>query len=316
MSFAQKVEGLKKGDVVIIKNHKLLSNKKATIITQMKNSCDRYLIELLDTKKQGTIDKKHLFKININSSNNKDKSQSKKIIIKKRENLSVLFLSNLKKNALNLTNNKLMEDLTKIMNGNCIYIKKFYSTKKSNEIYNLLKYEYNNYINNKILTKFDEDYKGSPMICYSHFDKSKYNKNTFGNKIYFSKTHLIIVKELCKYFDCEAYVSLINYYDNANRFIPFHKDGLNNNKMNITIGISFGQKRDLVFKHDITNKTFSIPQGNGDVFAFTNVVNNRFKHSIPSVNIRKFDIKDRFSIIIFGIRNTLNERNSGIDELN
>jgi hypothetical protein len=71
----------------------------------------------------------------------------------------------------------------------------------------------------------------------------------------------------------------------GHRWKPFHKDshayGANGEKEDFTVGVSFGAERALEFQHDGTGVTFGFPQNNGDLFAFSSVVNNRFKHGVP-----------------------------------
>lgn len=77
------------------------------------------------------------------------------------------------------------------------------------------------------------------------------------------------------------------------------------------MGVSFGAPRHLRFMHPGTNATFDFPQNNGDIFAFTSLANQRFQHGVPKANPK---VGPRFSIIAWGRRRTINERNSGIDE--
>ena len=75
------------------------------------------------------------------------------------------------------------------------------------------------------------------------------------------------------------------------------------------MGASFGAARDLAFLHEPSGQRFSFPQNNGDVFAFTSSVNRAFKHGVPKA--RRTNIGPRFSIIAWGRRRTINERNGG-----
>ena len=86
-----------------------------------------------------------------------------------------------------------------------------------------------------------------------------------------------------------------------------------NNKEDFAIGVSFGQRRDLSFMHVNTGQIFNI-QKNGDCFAFNSIVNSKFKHGVLKGSKSKMD--ERFSIIAWGKRRTLNDRNSGINERN
>lgn len=77
------------------------------------------------------------------------------------------------------------------------------------------------------------------------------------------------------------------------------------------MGVSFGAPRHLRFLHPGSGATFDFPQNNGDVFSFTSLANQRFQHGVPKATTK---IGPRFSIIAWGTRKTINERNSGADE--
>jgi hypothetical protein len=78
------------------------------------------------------------------------------------------------------------------------------------------------------------------------------------------------------------------------------------------MGISFGESRHLTFLHPSSGQTFTFPQNNGDVFAFTSVANKMFQHGVPKP---KGKCGPRISLIAWGCRRTLNVRNSGAEEL-
>lgn len=116
----------------------------------------------------------------------------------------------------------------------------------------------------------------------------------------------------------EIYASRLNYYRNGNDWKPFHHDSHaycknRNEKEDFTIGASFGNKRILQFKHLKTNVIIDIEQNNGDIFAFNSIVNNKFMHGISKEN--NINVKERFSIIIWGKRKQLNNKNSGSNEM-
>ncbi|CAE8678596.1 unnamed protein product, partial [Polarella glacialis] len=67
----------------------------------------------------------------------------------------------------------------------------------------------------------------------------------------------------------------------------------------VTVGASFGASRDLRFKHLETSLEFGFPQGNGDVFAFTEPVNSAFQHCIPQCTPAK-SVGPRISVILWG----------------
>merc|ERR1719473_469811 len=68
---------------------------------------------------------------------------------------------------------------------------------------------------------------------------------------------------------------------------------------NATIGASFGGERELRFKHLESGAEFGFPQRNGDIFAFTDVVNTRFQHAILPAALPR-SATARISIIWWG----------------
>jgi len=65
--------------------------------------------------------------------------------------------------------------------------------------------------------------------------------------------------------------------------------------------------------HPPSQQQFSFPQENGDIFAFSTQVNQQFMHGVPKSSNK--GPAPRFSIIAWGCRRSLNERNAGIDEI-
>merc|ERR1712151_58280 len=68
---------------------------------------------------------------------------------------------------------------------------------------------------------------------------------------------------------------------------------------NVTVGASFGAPRELRFRHLQTELEFSFPQGNGDVFAFTEPVNSAFQHCVPR-STPAAAAGPRISVILWG----------------
>jgi len=136
----------------------------------------------------------------------------------------------------------------------------------------------------------------------------------------FSKTFNAIIQTLSDYFCCEIYASRLNYYRNGNDWKPFHHDShaycpKHQDKEDLTIGASFGMKRELEFKHVKSQQIFGVPQNNNDIFAFTSIVNEKFQHGVPKDKIsQRSVVNQRFSIVVWGKRRELNERNSGSGE--
>mmetsp|Transcript_45206 Transcript_45206/g.78376 ORF Transcript_45206/g.78376 Transcript_45206/m.78376 type:complete len:351 (+) Transcript_45206:29-1081(+) len=107
--------------------------------------------------------------------------------------------------------------------------------------------------------------------------------------------YMDIVVRLVKHFDVEACYSVVNFYQDGSHGIGAHTDSLFMGT-NMTIGASFGDPRELVFDHKYTQQRFEFPQRNGDVFAFTDVANRAFRHSVPKTKER---VGGRLSIIVW-----------------
>merc|ERR1712083_596159 len=72
-------------------------------------------------------------------------------------------------------------------------------------------------------------------------------------------------------------------------------------------GASFGATRTLAFQAMADRKcTFSIEQHNGDVFSFSDKINEKFKHPVPKIKDYR---KERISIIVWGKRRVNINRN-------
>eukprot|EP00939_MAST-03C_sp_MAST-3C-sp1_P005431 g5431.t1 len=111
---------------------------------------------------------------------------------------------------------------------------------------------------------------------------------------------------------------LSDYCANGEDWKPFHKDshayasyGTGGVKEDFTVGVSLGAPRSLAWRHaddKSPDGEFRFPQKNGDVFAFDTLVNDTFQHGVPRETKNR---GPRFSIIAWGRRRTLNERNGG-----
>ena len=129
----------------------------------------------------------------------------------------------------------------------------------------------------------------------------------------FSPTFQKIIAFMASYFDCTVFASRLNFYCDATSWKPFHYDSHSRNSEGIcedfTFGVSFGGSRELAFLHPPSGQEFAFPQHNGDVFAFDSLVNQKFMHGVPKTNDPATG--PRFSIIGWGHRRTINERNGG-----
>lgn len=111
-----------------------------------------------------------------------------------------------------------------------------------------------------------------------------------------------IVKKMSEYFNVSVCQIRVNYYPDNKSWKPFHKDShktSDGQKENFTMGASFGDTRELEFKHETSNVKFSFPQNNGDCFAFTSDVNNIFLHGVPKTSV---NVGPRVSVIAWGCK--------------
>ena len=198
-----------------------------------------------------------------------------------------------------IVNNKYMD----IFDSNSFYIPSFFD-------HDIPFYEY---LMNDVSFAFKYRSFGSTNMGTKHDTLIIHDKRKQQDII--SMTYYKIMDVLCKYFNVEVIHGVLNHYSNESEFVPFHKDYYYKG-MDMTIGAAFGQQRIFQFLHSSSNNKddiFSIPQNNGDVFAFTKVINDNFTHGIP----QQFELnkcKGKFSVILFAKRISLNERNSSYQE--
>ncbi|CAC9446871.1 conserved hypothetical protein [Leishmania infantum JPCM5] len=194
---------------------------------------------------------------------------------------------------------QLIDDFSSILRGNVVYIHNFICHEKDMRLYNSLKEELVAATGAKML--------GSGGLI----DWSKHQ--VFDNPSYISQTFNDIIDMLAEYFDVDVYATRLNYYRDGTQWKPQHHDshayGGRALREDFTVGLSLGATRSLLFVHEASQRDFNFPQVNGDCFAFTGEVNNLFTHGVPRVHT---PTGDRFSIIAWGRRRTLNERNGGV----
>ena len=176
-------------------------------------------------------------------------------------------------------------------------------------IHNNIFYEKNLY--RSLLSEIDDEvYK--PWHGDTHLIADDSNKIDWKSK---SETFDKIVKQLCSYFCITPGATRLNYY-NELYWKPYHNDAaaLKPDKaktQNITVGVSFGNTRDISFESTHKNINdrirINIPLENGTVYSFGNKVNVDFRHGIPPLkynddNNEKSNESNngRFSIIIWG----------------
>jgi len=170
-----------------------------------------------------------------------------------------------------------IDSYKKLLNNSCVYLPNFVCEQNDNTIFNKLKEEIK-----------EQNYK------IINWNKHYKIENPQGIKIFEE-----IINKIATYMNVKIKASRINYYANGSDWKQYHKDShkyVDGEKEDITIGLSFGASRELSFLHIRSNNKFSFPQNNGDLFAFTDEVNNDFKHGVPKT---KSIVGERFSIIIW-----------------
>ena len=174
----------------------------------------------------------------------------------------------------------LYKDYQEILKGNCVYLPNFFCKKEDNSLFDKLCQE----------IKANSEIKQIPWGQHKKYENPD-----------FSDTFNEIIQKLSDHFNTDIFQTRMNYYHDENDWKVFHKDAHAYNKHgqkeDFTIGASFGESRSLVFLHEQTKKTFAFPQHNGDVFAFSTEVNDKFLHGVPKVYKK---IGPRISIIAWG----------------
>lgn len=194
---------------------------------------------------------------------------------------------------------QLLDDFTSILRGNAVYIHNFISDEKDMKLYDALKAE--------LVASTGAKMTGSGGLI----DWSKHQ--VFDNPTDISQTYNDIIEMLAEYFDVDVYATRLNYYRDGTQWKPQHNDshayGGRALREDFTVGLTLGATRSLLFVHEASQREFNFPQTNGDCFAFTGEVNQLFTHGVPRVHT---PTADRFSIIAWGRRRTLSERNGGV----
>jgi hypothetical protein len=203
------------------------------------------------------------------------------------------------KSELARMDGKLAEDVGAALSGHCLYLRNALCPLTD---FSLLR----SLMADMEARESDASAPGTGMINWSkHY---KYDDPDF------SPTFQRVLAALSDYFDVDIHATRLNFYPDASSWKPFHHDshayGLKGVREDFTMGASFGAARDLAFLHPSSGQTFSFPQTNGDIFAFDTDVNKRFQHGVPRAASNATG--PRFSIIAWGRRRQITERNGGL----
>lgn len=127
-----------------------------------------------------------------------------------------------------------------------------------------------------------------------------------------------VVDRAVDYFDIlpETVVTRLNWYRDSADWKPFHHDSAAFNpqsaaRADITVGISFGETRELAFLHAVNGTLAYFPQTNGMLFSFGRDVNIQWKHGINALPPDKREGYGRISVVVFGkLRHAIEESDS------
>lgn len=215
------------------------------------------------------------------------------------QNVALRYASQVIRSESARINGSLMNDFGALLAGNAVYIRNFLCDATDRTLYDQLKHEL-------VLATGAEMSADGGLIEWS-------KHQVFENPSSLSSTFNHIIEMLAEYFDLDVYATRLNYYRDGTQWKPQHHDshayGNRALREDFTAGITLGSDRSLLFVHVESGQEFSFPQNNGDCFAFTNEVNQIFTHGVPRAN--NAQVGDRFSIIAWGRRNSINERNGG-----
>jgi len=217
----------------------------------------------------------------------------------KKTNRAKIFANNLlKTNPENRFNRSLSQDIKYMLSGNCIYIPNFFSQRSDNLLFDYLMHD---------IKDCDMTHRFRRLMVSNEFDDDDNDDDDDNERSRKLITYKMIAIAMAEYFNVELKRSIINLYRDGGDYASFHTDKYDRDNVDITIGASFGHNRDLAFMHKESLQTFPIQQQNNDIFAFTSVINTKFRHSVLKTEKKT---GPRFSIIVWGKRRSLNERNS------
>jgi hypothetical protein len=122
-----------------------------------------------------------------------------------------------------------------------------------------------------------------------------------------SKTFQKIIKRICSYYDLDPTSISVryNFYKDDVDWKALHFDSAAFNKeraekQNITVGLSLGKTRELVFKHAKNDTLVYFPMKHGSLYSFGKAVNIQWMHGINAVPKNEQTQEGRISIIIWG----------------
>lgn len=118
-------------------------------------------------------------------------------------------------------------------------------------------------------------------------------------------TFNMVIERLVDYFGVRPEATRLNWYKDHKQFKPLHHDSAYVNpekakKQNITVAVSFGQTREIIFQHAKSRDMICVPQGDGEVYTFGNGINSTYRHGVQPGREVANEGDGRISVIIWG----------------
>eukprot|EP01080_Neovahlkampfia_damariscottae_P010734 gene10734-3354_t len=120
-----------------------------------------------------------------------------------------------------------------------------------------------------------------------------------------SPTFQKVIEKIEDYFGMKINATRLNWYKDSSEWKPFHHDSAAVKKeiakiQNFTVGVSFGQERDISLEHVKAKTKVSIPLLNGHTYSFAQKINTEWKHGVPQMAKKPENDIGRISIIAWG----------------
>lgn len=115
-----------------------------------------------------------------------------------------------------------------------------------------------------------------------------------------------IVDKIRDFYGMDIKATRFNWYRELDEWKPYHHDAAavkpdKARTQNFTVGVSFGDTRDIAFEDAETKKVVSFPLDDGTMYAFTRDINILWKHGVPQLKPdERMGKKGRISIIAWG----------------
>lgn len=110
-----------------------------------------------------------------------------------------------------------------------------------------------------------------------------------------------VMDRIQSFFAMDIKATRLNWYKDGSDWKPYHHDAaaIDEKKaktQNLTVGVSFGDTREVSFEHATTKTKVDIELPNGMTYTFSSQVNIEWRHGIP----QKMPSQGRISLIAWG----------------